>query len=149
MSEENIEITNGVVNDEVATASGKPKKVSLIDEINELRASGQVRTPEFTAKMRELEVLLGVSEISPFGTNELEIFEENIAHMSYTDMQRLANKVGVNYQLERPLLKQVLIKEFTAYSRNSRRNIMPSPVNSFVLDPNNPKHQELKKLLGD
>ena len=65
-----IEITNGLEQVNNIAIGSAPKK-TLVQEIEEMRASGQVGTPEFVTKMRELEVLLGVSEISPFGTNEL------------------------------------------------------------------------------
>jgi hypothetical protein len=143
-----METTNGMVQEpeNVSQASGKK---TLLDEIKEMKANNLVGTPEFTTKMRDLEVLLGVSEISPFGTNEMEIFEQNLAEMTLSDMQKLAHKIGVNPYLEKPTLKKSLIREFSAYTKNSRRNIMPSPVQSFVPDPNNPKHQQLMKILGD
>jgi hypothetical protein len=100
-----METANGV------TSSNEPNPYSnhtLIDEINEMRASNSTNTPEFVAKMRELEILLGVSQISPFGT-----------------------------------------KEFSASTRNSRRNIMPTSMNSFVMDPNNPEHKHLMKIIND
>jgi len=144
-----IEEANGMIAEEVSESIASTPKKTLIQEIEEMKASGLVRTPEFTDKMRELEVLLGVSEISPFGTNELEIFEQNLAEMSLSDMQKLALKIGTNPYHEKPILKKSLIREFTAYSRNSRRNIMPTAVQSFVIDHNNPKHKELLKLLDN
>jgi hypothetical protein len=125
----------------------KPK--GILEEIEEMKSKGLTRTPEFKEKMQKLESILGVSEISPYGTNELDIFEDKLKEMTLSDMQKLASKVGLNPFLDRPTLKKVLIKEFSAYNRNNRRNIMPSPVNTFKLDPNNPKHQEVKKILGD
>lgn len=146
--EQEFEITNGVDQQEESTGSANDSK-TLLQEINEMRAAGDVSSPKFVSKMRELEVLLGVSQISSFGTNELEIFEENLQLMSNADMQRLATKVGVNPFQERAILKKILIKEFKDQTKNSRRNIMPTTVNSFVPDPTNPKHQKLMKILGD
>jgi hypothetical protein len=143
-----IEITNGLeqVND---IAVGSTEKKTLVQEIDEMRASGKVGTPEFVGKMRELEVLLGVSEISPFGTNELEVFEANLKEMSLSEMQKVAQKVGLNPFHDQVTLKNILIKEFKASTRNSRRNIMPTMMESFKIDPNNPKHKELLKILND
>ena len=138
-----------MLKDDVSTAVASSTKKTLVQEIEEMKANGKVGTPEFTDKMRNLEVLLGVSEISPFGTNELEIFEQNLKEMGLTDMQRLALKIGINPYQEKPLLKQHLIREFSAYTKNSRRNIMPTAVQSFVPDPNNPKHKQLIKILSD
>jgi hypothetical protein len=143
-----IEITNGLeqVND---IAIGSTQKKTLMQEIDEMRASGKVGTPEFVGKMRELEILLGVSEISPFGTNELEVFESNLREMSLAEMQKLAQKVGLNPFHDQVTLKNILIKEFKASTRNSRRNIMPTMMESFKIDPNNPKHKQLLKILND
>lgn len=144
-----VEETNGMIQELVSESIASAPKRTLIQEIEEMKASGLVGTPEFTDKMRKLEVMLGVSEISPFGTNELEIFEQNLAEMSLSDMQKLALKIGTNPYHEKPVLKKSLIREFTAYTRNSRRNIMPTAVQSFVIDHNNPKHKELLKLLNN
>ena len=114
-----------------------------------MRENGQVGTEEFVTKMRQLEVLLGISQISPFGTNELEIFEQEIKEMSMSELQTLARKVGVNPFFDRLTLKKNLVREFSYYTRNSRRNIIPSAVNSFVPDPNNPEHDKLIKILND
>ena len=149
MHEKITEEANGMIHETVSESTASIPKKTLIQEIEEMKASGSVRTPEFTDKMRELEVLLGVSQISPFGTNELEIFEQNLAEMSLSDMQKLALKIGTNPYHEKPILKKSLIREFTAYTRNSRRNIMPSAVQSFVIDHNNPKHKQLLKLLNN
>ena len=149
MHEKITEEANGMIHETVSESTASIPKKTLIQEIEEMKASGSVRTPEFTDKMRELEVMLGVSQISPFGTNELEIFEQNLAEMSLSDMQKLALKIGTNPYHEKPILKKSLIREFTAYTRNSRRNIMPSAVQSFVIDHNNPKHKQLLKLLDN
>ena len=144
-----IEETNGALKPEIQTTNGSSNPEGLIERITHMRLNGKVNTPEFVQNMRELEVILGVSQISPFGTNELEIFEENLKDMSMSDLQKLANKIGINPFHPHPVLKKNLIREFQAYTRNSRRNIMPTSVNSFVPDPNNPAHKELLKILSD
>jgi len=145
-----IEEANGMLQQDIQSVNGSSSgNGGLLQEINQMRSEGKVGTPEFVSKMRELEIILGVSQISPFGTNELEIFEENLKDMSYSDLQRLANKIGINPFQAHPMLKKNLLREFQAYTRNSRRNIMPSSVNSFVPDPNNPDHKELLRILSD
>ena len=144
-----VEEANGMIQEHVSESTASVPKKTLIQEIEEMKAAGLIGSLEFTSKMRELEVMLGVSQISPFGTNELEIFEQNPAEMSLSDMQKLALKIGTNPYHEKPILKKSLIREFSAYTRNSRRNIMPSAVQSFVIDPSNPKHKELLKILAN
>lgn len=142
----NLPIENKILEQSTVTEE-MPK--GIFAQIEYMKSKGMTRTPEFKEKMRELESILGVNEINTFGTNELDIFEDNLKEMTLSDMQKLANKVGVNPFLDRPTLKSVLRKEFIASNRNNRRNIMPSAVNTIQLDPNNPKHQQVKKILGD
>jgi hypothetical protein len=122
---------------------------TLLSDIEQLKNEGKTNTDEFRSKVRQLEVLLGIESINPFGTNELDIFEENMREMTLADIKKLAERVGVNPYLDKPTLKTILRKEFIAVNRNNRRNIMPSPVNSVVLDRNNPKHANVMKILGE
>lgn len=135
--------------EEVTTGQEQPKKKGLIEEIQEMKASGNTKSPEFKAKIKELEVLLGVPHLSPFKTNELDIFEENLKAMDVTDMMRMAKEAGLNPVLDKPRMKKALLKEFKAYSRNNRRNIIPNPVQQMELDPNNPLHAKTLKILRD
>ena len=64
-------------------------------------------------------------------------------------VEKLAQKVGLNPFHDYPTLKKNLLKEFSASTRNSRRNIMPTSMNSFVIDPNNPEHKQLMKIIND
>lgn len=141
-----FEIANGVAQ-ETAQPSERPKTV--VEEINEMRVRGETNTAEFRGKMKELEIILGVDQINPFGTAELDIFEEKLLQMSLSDMQRLSRRVGVNPSHDRPTIKELLKREFKSYNRNNMRNIMPSAINSFVLDPTNLEHQKLDKILRD
>lgn len=126
-----------------------PKKPSLISEINEMKANNETRTPEFAQKMSELENILGVNEINPFGTNELDVFEEKLKGMSNSDLQDLAYKVGLNPYIPGPQLKGILKAEFKSYNRNNMRNSMPTKVETIKLDPNNPDHAETIKIIGE
>ena len=125
------------------------KKKSLIEEINEMKASGDVNSSEFKEKMAKLENILGVDQINPFGTNEADIFEDRLKGMSYADMRQLAHGVGVSpFQTENQL-KSVLKKEFQAQNKNNMRNIMPESSSVIKLDPNNPQHKKTLDILGE
>ena len=73
-----------------------------------MKASGDVNSSEFTDKMAELENILGVDTINPFGTNEIEVFERNLKGMNMADMKNLAAKVGINPFHEKSVLKNIL-----------------------------------------
>ena len=104
---------------------------------------------DFVQKQKELEELLGINKISPFGTYELEVFEDNLKGATHIDLQRIAQRVGLNPFLDRGRLKNALIKEFKAYTKNARRNLIPQSSNQLKLDPKNPKHKKTIKILGE
>ena len=72
---------------------------------------------DFVQKQKELEDLLGVKEISPFGTYELEVFENDMKGATQLDLRKLAEKVGLNPFLDRGRLKNALINEFKNYTK--------------------------------
>lgn len=147
MNVQDLEIANGMVEGGVAVASSDNKM--LLAELREMKHKGDVSSPEFIRKMKQLEVMLGISQISPFGTNELSVFEDRLSDMSKTDMERMAQKIGISPLHQRGDLKKALLKEFSYYSRGTSRNIMPEMTDSFVIDPSNPKHQELLRAMGN
>lgn len=104
---------------------------------------------DFVQKQKELEELLGINKISPFGTYELEVFEDNLKQANQADLQKLAHRVGLNPFLDKSRLKASLTKEFIAYSKNMRRGTIPQAQNQLQLDRNNPKHAATLKILGE
>jgi len=133
---------------EISKAVEPKKSKGLVEELEEMKANGLTDTDEFRKKQTRLEEILGVDTINPFGTNELDIFEEKLGHMTFSDMQSLAQRVGLNPYHAESKLKKTLIKEFKFKNRNNSRNILPSSPKP-VFDPQNPKHAELLKKLGD
>lgn len=104
---------------------------------------------DFADRQKALEELLGVDKISPFGTYDLEIFERELKLKSHTDLQTLAQRVGLNPFLDKSRIKASLIREFKEYTKNSRKNLVPQISNQMTLDRKDPKHAEIMKILGD
>jgi hypothetical protein len=104
---------------------------------------------EYIEKQKELEELLGISQISPFGTYDLAIFKQKMRESTQADLQKLAHKVGLNPFLDKSRIKGALEKEFLSYTKNMRKNIIPQKAEQFILDKNNPQHLETLKILGD
>jgi hypothetical protein len=104
---------------------------------------------DFVQKQKQLEELLGINKISPFGTNELEVFEDNLKGATQADMQKIAQRVGLNPFLDRSRLKTALIKEFIAYTKNSRRNAIPPNPQQIKLNEHRKSYEKAKKFLGE
>jgi hypothetical protein len=132
---------------EVSKAVEPNKPRGLVEELEEMKANGLTDTDEFRKKHQKLEEILGVNTINPFGTNDLDIFEEKLGNMTLADMQSLAERVGLNPYHSESRLKKTLVEEFKFKNRNNNRNILPSSPKP-VFDPENPKHAEMLKKLG-
>ena len=97
-------------------------------------------------KVRELEELLGVSQMNSFKTNNLEVFQDNLTEMSLTDLQTLAAEIGIFPGGNKMALKNRLLKEFVNQTKG-RRAAMGTQ--KPIIDPDNPKFEEVKKLMSE
>lgn len=141
-----LEVANGMGEKNISKASTDHK--TLLTELKHMKQSGQVSSKEFLYKMKQLEIILGINRISPFGTNEKIVFEDRLQEMTKADMEKVAIKIGLNPIHQRAELKKALLREFDYYARGTSRNIMPEGGDNFVIDPNNAKHQKLLQALG-
>lgn len=98
-------------------------------------------------KVKELEELLGIKKVNPFGTYNLEVFKEKLGDMTIVDMQRLCERVGIFGSGSRQELREKLLREFKSISRGTISITTESP--SVQLDPNNPLHKQALKILGE
>ena len=96
-------------------------------------------------EIRNLEKLMGVSQVNPFKTNTLAVFEENLAGMNLTDMQRLAVKAGLLPSGNRTTLKNKLLKEFKARTSGGKGNSVM--VTKPIVDPDSPQGKKLAALM--
>ncbi len=133
---------------EVTTGQEQPAKKGILEELEELRKSGQTSTARYQEILKEVEVIYGTGETNSFGTNDINILKERLAKMSKADLQVFAKKVGINPFYEKSIMADNIIKEFNRYQ--SRGNIFtaPAPVPAIELDPENPQHKEILDWLN-
>lgn len=98
-------------------------------------------------KIRELEEILGVKKVNPFGTYNLEVFKEQLSDMTNLDLQNLCEKVGIFASGSRMQIKEKLLREFKSVARGTISMTNESP--SIKLDPNDPLHKRTLKILGE
>jgi hypothetical protein len=96
-------------------------------------------------KARELDVILGMRKMSPFGTASLAVFEEDLAGMNLTDMRELAVKSGIFPSGNRTILKKKLLKGFSAYNKGAGEAAANIPLNKRTSLPDS----ELQKSIDD
>jgi len=133
---------------EVTTGQEIPPKKGLLEELEELKKTGQTSTARYREVLKEVEVIFGTGETNSFGTNDIDILKDKLKKMSKADLQAFSRKVGVNPYYEKSAVHDNIIKEFNRY--NSRGNIAtaPQPVPAMELDLNNPKHKEIHDWLN-
>jgi len=98
------------------------------------------------SKVRELEEILGVDQMNIFRTNNLEVFKENLAEMTLTDLQTLAADAGIFPGGNKMALKSRLAKEFLSQTKGSRAAMGPQRP---IVDPGDPRFEKLKKLMSE
>jgi|SRR6056300_1362654 len=121
------------------------KKKSELDDLN--FADGKIQEDPDIARVRKLEQALGIEKSNPFGTTNLEIFKNKLSEMTNIDLQHMCEKVGIFASGSRQDIKSKLIREFKSTNKGSIAMTVESP--SVQLDPNNPDHQKVLKILGE
>ena len=116
------------------------KKQSDLDKLNLADGKQEVE------KVRELEELLGVDQMNIFRTNDIEVFKENLAEMTTTDMQTLAAEAGIFPGGNKMALKNRLTKEFISQTKGNRHAVGPARP---IISPEDPRFEKLKKLMSE
>lgn len=122
-------------------SKSKIDKLSLIQQTNGKSYESSV------SKAREIEDILGTSKVSPFKTNDKEVFLEMIADMNLTDLQSFAVKVGVFPNGNKTVLKNKLKKAFETSLYG--QGVVQLQGQSKRLNPNNPQEKEIIDYLKD
>ena len=129
----------------MAKRTTKSNKKSELDNLN--FADGKVHEDPDITKVRELEKALGIEKSNPFGTSNLEIFKEKLNEMTMIDMQHMFERIGIFASGSRLDIKNKLIREFKSTNKGSISMMVENP--ALQLDPNNPEHQKVIKILGE
>jgi hypothetical protein len=127
------------------TIKASKKKTSL-EEIENF-TTGKTTDDDSIKKVKELEEVLGIKAVNHFGTNDPNIFENNLKESNLSDLQNLAMKIGLFPDGSKPRLKEKLRQEFKRVTRGSRTIALQQPLS--VADPSHPNHEKAKKLMSE
>tara|TARA_A100001515_G_C4562996_1_gene207208 strand:- start:594 stop:986 length:393 start_codon:yes stop_codon:yes gene_type:complete len=126
-------------------ARKKSTKTKSLDDITNF-SSGKL-DEDTLDRVKELEEVLGIKTVNPFGTNDPKIFENKLRDSNLSDLQNLAMKIGVFPEGSKDRLKDKLRKEFKRITKGSRSVAMPQPMS--ISDPSHPNHEKAKKLMSE
>ena len=120
---------------------GRPRKnKTKLEQLNQSHGMD-----ERVQKAKELEELIGLSEINPYGTSIASEFEQKLNEMALVDMQELAVRVGVFPNGTKTSLKSKLLKGFNEYNRGSMLMNAPQPIQ--LKKPNSKATKEALRLM--
>ena len=123
------------------------KKTNKSDPLSNIQqTTGKVY--EYDVKqVRKLEEILETRKTNPFGTNDSRIFKENLASMNLSDMQEIAVRCGVFPNGNKTILKNKLLKAFSAEGFGVISSVVESD-SQVKLDPKNKSHKEIIDYLN-
>lgn len=123
------------------TSKSKASKKKL-NKLEGLQQTNGKSYEEKVARAKELEDVLGIPQISPFKTNDKNVFNEMIKDMNLTDLQVFAVKVGVFPAGNKTVLRNKIKRAFESslYGQGNVQ-IIGEPIKN--LDPKNPKHKSV------
>lgn len=125
-------------------APSKNLDISTLEEFEV--TDGKNRDSDEIQKMKDLEELLGIRQMNPYGTHNREIFDEKLDDMTMTDMQNLAMQIGFPPTRDRMALKRGLRKSFDSFLKSHSVGAVFQPQPMF--DENSPNFKETKELFS-
>ena len=135
--------------DKLQTTTGKKEKETTESKLDSLSFSDG-KEDERIRKAKELEQLVGLNQINPYGTSIRAVFEEGLGEMTLVDMQELAVTVGVFPSGTKTSLKNKLLKAFREHQRGSSSFIIPSTSEICSdVDRDDEKFKEALKLMQE
>jgi len=95
---------------------------------------------------RDLENLLGIKDMNPYGTNNKDVFASSLGEMSIAEMTTLASRVGLPASAteNKTMLKNKLLQSFDIFVQ--QHNVTVAGQAKPVISPDDPNYNEVKKL---
>ena len=126
--------------------SATPRKKAVAKKKNKLDQLKFADGKMDVEKVRAMEELLGINQSNIFRTNDIEVFKENLAEMSLSDMQTLAAEAGVFPGGNKMTLKNRLAKEFVSQTKGRR---FAAGAQKMVIGPDDPNFEKVKNLMSE
>lgn len=105
---------------------------------------GKDRDSDEIQKMKDLEEILGIRQMNPYGTINREIFEEKLGDMGVIEMQSLAMQIGFPPSRDRHALKAGLRKSFDSFLKSHSVGAVFDA--KPIFDQNSPNYKEAVRL---
>ena len=98
-------------------------------------------------EVKELEDLLGMPKMNPYGTLHRDVFRQRVDASSVSELTDLAARLGVPRERNVNLLKKSLMKSFDFYVQ--KHNVTVQGTAKPVIDPSSPDYESTVKLFKE
>jgi len=98
-------------------------------------------------EIKELEELLGMPQMNPYGTLNRELFRRRLEDSSASELTDLAARVGLPRERNMQLLKNSLMKSFDFYA--VKHNVTVQGQAKPIIDPSSPDYDSTVKLFKE
>ena len=98
-------------------------------------------------EVKELEELLGMPQMNPYGTLNRELFSRKLEDSSASELTDLAARVGLTRERNMRLLKKSLMKSFDFYAQ--KHDVTVQGQAKPIIDPSSPDYDSAVKLFKD
>ena len=132
-----------------------PKKMSVskgvekkhLEEFDVTDGKERDKKQEALEEVKELEELLGMPQMNPYGTLNRDIFRQKLESSSASELTDLAARVGVPRERNMNLLRKSLLQSFDFYAQN--HNVTVQGNAKPIIDPSSPDYEKTVKLFKD
>ena len=95
----------------------------------------------------EIEEILGMPQMNPYGTLSREIFRRKLDDCSASELTDLAARVGIPRERNMQLLRQSLLKSFDFYA--VKHDVTVQGQAKPIIDPSSPDYESTVKLFKE
>ena len=98
-------------------------------------------------KVKELEELLGMPQMNPYGTLHRGVFQQRLDACSASELTDLAARVGIPRERNMNVLRKSLLQSFDFYAQ--KHNVTVQGNAKPIIDPSSPDYEKTVKLFRD
>ena len=98
-------------------------------------------------QVKELEDLLGMPKMNPYGTLHRDIFKQRLDNCNASELTDLAARVGIPRERNMNLLRKSLMKSFDFYVQ--KHNVTVQGSSKPILDPSSPDYESTVRLFKE
>jgi hypothetical protein len=118
-----------------------------LEEFDVTDGKDRNKKEEEIEKVKELEELLGMPQMNPYGTLHRDIFKQRVEASSASELTDLAARVGIPRERNMNLLRKSLIQSFDYYVQ--KHNVTVQGSSKPILDPSSPDYESTVRLFKD